>query len=186
MVTIVVLHRKHMTYFSRSPHRTSRIVFRLKRRPALCLSTSQQPTTLYGTAASPASCCDCCLIDTWSTWSWRWLAIAALPLPPEMTKRSRLRRLKNDVPKRFVLAPLLFNIYRIYSLIGRTFFTWNMACILPAAYTRSIPRGTKFLHELSPNVSHPVEPQMSFGNGRKYDDLRHLQTNFLLLTKKIS
>jgi len=25
------------------------------------------------------------------------------------------------------------NIYRISSLISRTFFTWNMACILPAA-----------------------------------------------------
>ena len=47
--------------------RTSRIAFRL-RRPELCLSTSQQPTTLYGTAASPANCCDCCLRDTWSAW----------------------------------------------------------------------------------------------------------------------
>ena len=36
-------------------------------------------TATYGTTASPACCCDCCLIDTWSTWSWRWLAIAALP-----------------------------------------------------------------------------------------------------------
>jgi len=53
--------------------------FRLKRRPELCFSTSQQPTTLYGTAASPASCSNCCLIDTWFTWSWRWLAIAASP-----------------------------------------------------------------------------------------------------------
>jgi len=44
------------------------------------------PTTPYGTAASPASCCDCCLIGTSCTWSWRWLAIAALPLPPEMVK----------------------------------------------------------------------------------------------------
>jgi len=42
-----------------------------------------------------------------------------------------------------------------------------MACILPVAYMRNIPRGTKFLHELSPNFSHPVEPQMPFGNGRK-------------------
>jgi len=63
-----------------------RIAFPLKRRPELCSSTSQQPTTPYGTAASPASCCDCCLTDTWSTWSWRRLAIAALPLPPEMAK----------------------------------------------------------------------------------------------------
>jgi len=30
-----------------------------------------------------------------------------------------------------------------------TFFTWNMACILPAAYARNIPRGTKFSHVLS-------------------------------------
>ena len=40
--------------------------FRLKRKQELCLSTSQQPTTLHGTTASPASCCNCCLIDTWS------------------------------------------------------------------------------------------------------------------------
>jgi len=30
-----------------------------------CSLTSQQPMTLYGTAATPASCCNCCLIDTW-------------------------------------------------------------------------------------------------------------------------
>jgi len=47
------------------------------------LSTSQPPTTLYGTTASPASCC---LIDTWSAWLWRWLAIAALPSPLETVK----------------------------------------------------------------------------------------------------
>jgi len=35
-------------------------------------------------------------------------------------------------------------MYRIYSLISRTFFTWNMACILPEAFTHDIPRGTKF------------------------------------------
>jgi len=75
---------------TRSPcwHRTSRIAFRLKRRPELCLSTSQQPTTLYGTAASPASCCDCWLIDTWSIWSWRWLAIAVSHSTPETTNEA--------------------------------------------------------------------------------------------------
>jgi len=36
------------------------------------LSTSQQPATLCGTAVSPASCCNYCLIDTWSAWSRRW------------------------------------------------------------------------------------------------------------------
>jgi len=36
--------------------------------------------------SSPASCCDCCLTDTWSAWSWRWLGIAASPLPPETAK----------------------------------------------------------------------------------------------------
>jgi len=40
--------------------------FSAKKRPGLGLSTSQQPTTLHGTAASPASYCNCCLIDTWS------------------------------------------------------------------------------------------------------------------------
>jgi len=49
-----------------------------------------------------------------------------------------------------------------------------MACIVPAAYTRNIRRGTTFSHELSPNFSHPVKPQMPFGNGRKYDDLPYL------------
>jgi len=41
--------------WTRSPcwHRTSRIAFRLRRRPELCLSTSQQPKTLYGTVTSP-------------------------------------------------------------------------------------------------------------------------------------
>ena len=69
-------------------HKTSRIAFRLKRRPELCLSTSQQPTTLYGTAASPATCCNCYLIDTWFTWSWRWLTIADSPSPPETAKEA--------------------------------------------------------------------------------------------------
>ena len=67
-------------------HRKSRIAFQLKRKPELCLLISQQHTTLYGTAASPASCCDCWLIDTGSIWSWIWLAITALHLPPEMAK----------------------------------------------------------------------------------------------------
>jgi len=92
-------------------YRTSRIAFRLKGRPELCFSTSQQPTTLCGTAASPASCCNCCLTDTWSTWSWRWLAIAASPSPPETATEAGLRRLKNYVPQGSVLAPVLFNIY---------------------------------------------------------------------------
>ena len=75
---------------TRSPcgHMTSRIAFPLKRRPELCLSTSQQPTTLYETAASPASCCDCCLIDAWSAWSLRWLAIAGSPLPQVTAKEA--------------------------------------------------------------------------------------------------
>ena len=74
---------------TRSPcwHRTSRIAFRLKRKPGLCLLTSQQPVTLYGTGALRASCCDCCLIDTF-TWSSRWLVITALPLPPETAKEA--------------------------------------------------------------------------------------------------
>jgi len=55
--------------------------------PELCLSTSQQPTTMFGTAVSPATCCNCCLIGTWSKWSWRWLAVAASPLPPETAKK---------------------------------------------------------------------------------------------------
>ena len=70
---------------------------------------------------------------------------------------------------------ILVDSITVYTrLLAALFFTWNMACILPASYTRNIPRGTKFSHELSPNLSHPVEPQMPFGNGRKYDDLPYL------------
>ena len=47
---------------------------------------SQDPTTPYGTAASPASFCDCSLVYTWSTWSWIWLAIVGLTLSAEMAK----------------------------------------------------------------------------------------------------
>ena len=43
---------------------------------------------------------------------------------------------------------MLSSYYRIHSLISRTFFTWNMACILPAACTRNIPRGTRWWHSL--------------------------------------
>ena len=39
------------------------------------------PSRRYGIVASPASCCDCYLTDTWSAWLWGWLAIAASPLP---------------------------------------------------------------------------------------------------------
>ena len=65
--------------------KTSRTAFRLRRRPELCLSISQQPTAVYGISASPTSYCDSDLTETWSEWSWRWLAIAASPLPPVTT-----------------------------------------------------------------------------------------------------
>jgi len=58
--------------------KTLRIAFQL-RRPELCLSISHQPTTLYGTATSSASYCDCYLTGIWSAWSWSWLEIAASP-----------------------------------------------------------------------------------------------------------
>jgi len=84
------------------------VAFQL-RRPELCLLISQQPITLYGIAASPASYCDCYLTGTWSAWSWRWLAIAASTTGNQ--KRSSLRHLKNSIPQGSVLAALLFNIY---------------------------------------------------------------------------
>jgi len=61
-----IRHGKSTAGYRRLPccHRT-RIAFRLRRRLELCLSTSQQPTTLFDIAASPASCCDCYLPDTW-------------------------------------------------------------------------------------------------------------------------
>jgi len=64
--------------------RYGRIAFRL-RRLELSLLISQQPTTPCGVAASPASYRDCYLTGTWSAWSWRLLAIAALPLLPVTT-----------------------------------------------------------------------------------------------------
>jgi len=48
-------------------------------------------TAAYNTAwhwASHVSCSNCYLTDTWSTFSWRWLAIAASPLPPEKRKEA--------------------------------------------------------------------------------------------------
>jgi len=36
--------------------------------------TGEEPL-LYGIVASPASYCDCYLTETWSAWSWSWLAI---------------------------------------------------------------------------------------------------------------
>ena len=69
-------------------HKTLRIALQLKRRSELCSSNSQQPMTLYGTVGSPASCCNWYLIDTWLTWSRKWLAIAALPFPPETAKEA--------------------------------------------------------------------------------------------------
>jgi len=38
-----------------------------------------------GIMASPAIYCDCYLTGMRSTWSWRWLAVAASPLPPANT-----------------------------------------------------------------------------------------------------
>jgi len=81
-----------------------------KKAAAVFQQTSQHPTTLYGLAASPESCCDCCLIDTWSTCSWRWLAIAASPSPPEMIKGASYDA-SNGVPQGSFLSPLLLNIY---------------------------------------------------------------------------
>jgi len=54
----------------------------------LCLLISHQPTTLHDTAASPASFCDCFLKETRSTWSWRWLDIAASPSPQVRTNEA--------------------------------------------------------------------------------------------------
>ena len=76
-------------------------------RPPLRIATE------YDTVTSPVSCCDCCLIDTWFAWSWRWLAIAALPLPPQRAKGVAYEASKTASQGSVlaVLATLLFNIY---------------------------------------------------------------------------
>ena len=73
------------------------------------MSTSQQPTTLYGTAASPANCCDCCLTDTVHM-IMEMVSNRSFTLTTGNGQRSRLRHLKNGVPQGSVLA-LLLNIY---------------------------------------------------------------------------
>jgi len=75
------------------------------------LSASQQPTTLHGTVASPADCCDCYLTDTWSVCSWRWLAIAASPIPPEIEKETGYGASRTASHRGLSCHPLLFNIY---------------------------------------------------------------------------
>jgi len=63
-------------------------------------------------SAFAAICCDCCLIDTWSERPWRWLAIEASPIPPEMAKGADRDASKTAFTRdRSVLAPLHFNIY---------------------------------------------------------------------------
>ena len=71
-----------------------------------------------------------------------------------------------------------------------------MACILPAAYTRNTPRGTKFSISNSldgteddilwtdvRDVTHDTDEEVEDDT---YDDLPYLQTKFLFPTKKIS
>jgi len=75
-------------------HRISRLAF-LLRRLELCLWTSRHLWHyLYGTAASQASCCNCYLIDTWSTWSMEMVGNHSFTLTSGNGKRSRLRRLR--------------------------------------------------------------------------------------------
>ena len=80
--------------------------FKAKKMPELCLSTSQQPTTLYGTAASPASWCSCCSIDMVHM-IMEMVSNRSFTLTTGNSRRSRLRRLKDGVPQGSVLAPLL-------------------------------------------------------------------------------
>jgi len=75
------------------------------------LSTSQPPMTLYGIAASSASCCNCCLIDIMVRMIMEMVGNRSFTLATRNGKRSRLRNLKNGIPHGSVLAPLLFNIH---------------------------------------------------------------------------
>jgi len=83
---------------------------------------------------------------------------------------------------------ILLSAYCIYLLISHTFFTWDIACILPAAYTCNIPRGIKF--SISNSLDR-TEDDILWTDVRDdthdtdkeddtYNDLLYLQTNFLL------
>ena len=74
--------------------------FQLKRRPELCLSTSQQPTTLYGTVASGRCKLLRLLPDRHMVrMIMEMVGNRSFTLTTGNGKRSRLRRLKNGVPQ---------------------------------------------------------------------------------------
>jgi len=97
----------------RSPcwHRTSRIAFQVKRRPELCLSTSQQAKTPLWHRG--LTCKKLRLLPDRHTvhMIMKMVINRSFTLLTGNGHRSRLRCLKNVVPQGSVLAPLMFNIY---------------------------------------------------------------------------
>jgi len=60
---------------------------------------------------SSASCCDCYVIDTWSTWSWIWLAIADSPLPPKIANGAGYDDLRTAFHRDLSYLPSLQHIH---------------------------------------------------------------------------
>ena len=92
----------------------------------MCLSISQQPATLRGTAASPTNYCDCYLQTHGHGDCWK----SQLHLTSGNSKRSRLRRLsRRNLPQGSVLAPLLFYIHMPTAVSRKYTYAYDLAIV---------------------------------------------------------
>ena len=92
----------------------------------MCLTISQQPATLRGTAASPTNYCDCYLQTHGHGDCWK----SQLHLTSGNSKRSRLRRLsRRNLPQGSVLAPLLFYIHMPTAVSRKYTYAYDLAIV---------------------------------------------------------